>query len=213
MRVSKDAEERKNEILDTAEALFAQKGFDNTSTADILNAVGIARGTLYYHFKSKEDILDAAISRMVEQKIRSAAMVICNKELPFLSRLPMMFLALNDPSKISEEMLEQMHRPQNALMHQKTQEKLLAGIVPILDEWVREGIEQGLFHTEYGAEAVEMLMLYGTEMFDDLNEVSAEQKERRVMGFIYNTERMLGCESGALKEALLGILRYELEKN
>ena len=38
---------------------FARKGFDNTSTGDILEMVGIARGTLYYHFKSKEDILDA----------------------------------------------------------------------------------------------------------------------------------------------------------
>ena len=64
MRTVKEAEERKNEILDVAERLFGTKGFDNTSTSDILNEVGIARGTLYYHFKSKEDILDAMIDRM-----------------------------------------------------------------------------------------------------------------------------------------------------
>ena len=54
MRVVKEAEERKNEILDVAERLFGEKGFDNTSTNDILEEIGIARGTLYYHFKSKE---------------------------------------------------------------------------------------------------------------------------------------------------------------
>ncbi len=54
MRVVKEAEERRNEILDAADMLFfADKGFDNTSTSDILEKVGIARGTLYYHFKSK----------------------------------------------------------------------------------------------------------------------------------------------------------------
>ena len=53
MRVVKEAEERRNEILDAADMLFADKGFDNTSTNDILEKVGIARGTLYYHFKSK----------------------------------------------------------------------------------------------------------------------------------------------------------------
>ena len=63
MRVVKEAEERRNEILDAADMLFADKGFDNTSTSDILEKVGIARGTLYYHFKSKEDILDALIDR------------------------------------------------------------------------------------------------------------------------------------------------------
>ncbi|MGE5677914.1 MAG: TetR/AcrR family transcriptional regulator, partial [Pseudomonadota bacterium] len=63
MRIVKEAEERKNEILDAADSLFAQKGFDGTSTNDILEKVGIARGTLYYHFKSKEDIMDALIDR------------------------------------------------------------------------------------------------------------------------------------------------------
>ena len=52
MRVVKEAEERKNEILDVAERLFGTKGFDGTSTGDILNEIGIAWGTLYYHFKS-----------------------------------------------------------------------------------------------------------------------------------------------------------------
>ena len=64
MRIVKEAEERRNEILDVAERLFGMKGFDHTSTNDILNEVGIARVTLYYHFKSKEDILDAMIGRM-----------------------------------------------------------------------------------------------------------------------------------------------------
>ena len=64
MRVVKEAEERRSEILDVAEKLFCTKGYDNTSTNDILNQVGIARGTLYYHFKSKEDILDGMIERL-----------------------------------------------------------------------------------------------------------------------------------------------------
>lgn len=53
MRVVKEAEERRNEILDAADMLFADKGFDNTSTSDILEKVGIARGTLYYHLSQK----------------------------------------------------------------------------------------------------------------------------------------------------------------
>lgn len=54
MRIVKEAEERKNEILDVAERLFVSKGFDNTSTNDILNEIGIARGTLYYHSNPKQ---------------------------------------------------------------------------------------------------------------------------------------------------------------
>ncbi|MEG1678401.1 MAG: helix-turn-helix domain-containing protein, partial [Clostridia bacterium] len=63
MRIVKEAKERENEILDAASILFSEKGFDGTSIADILLKVGIARGTLYYHFKSKEDMMDALIER------------------------------------------------------------------------------------------------------------------------------------------------------
>ena len=66
MQIVKEAEERKEEILGAAEKLFAAKGFDNTSTGGILDAVGIARGTLYYHFRSKEEILDGVIQRMTD---------------------------------------------------------------------------------------------------------------------------------------------------
>ena len=45
VRVVKPHEERRNELLDTAEALFYQKGYDNTTVADIIDAVGIAKGT------------------------------------------------------------------------------------------------------------------------------------------------------------------------
>ena len=67
MRTVKTAEERKNEILDVAEELFAEKGYDNASTNDIIARIGIARGTLYHHFGSKEEILDAIVDRMTRE--------------------------------------------------------------------------------------------------------------------------------------------------
>ena len=66
MQIVKEAEERKEEILGAAEKLFAAKGFDSTSTGGILDAAGIARGTLYYHFRSKEEILDGVIQRITD---------------------------------------------------------------------------------------------------------------------------------------------------
>lgn len=50
-------------IVEAADELFYQQGYDQTSFADIANAVQISRGNFYYHFKSKDDILQAVIEK------------------------------------------------------------------------------------------------------------------------------------------------------
>ena len=156
MRVVKEANVRKSEILDVAELLFGTKGFDGTSTTDILNMVGIARGTLYYHFKSKEDILDAIIERMTCSLVAKANEIAGKKDVPVLQRLTLMMLALNVNNDLGHEIMEQVHKPQNALMHQKMQTRLLAGINPIITALIEEGIAQGICQTDHPAEVAEM---------------------------------------------------------
>ena len=209
MRIVKEAEVRREEILDAAEKLFAARGFDNTSTGDILDAVGIARGTLYYHFKSKEDILDGVIQRITGQLMQEAGEIVRQKELPVLERLTKAILSLNVESKIGYEIMEQVHRPQNALMHQKMQTTLLAGIKPILTELVEEGIEQGIFLTRYPESAVEMTILYANTAFDELNMagLNPQQRERKIAGFIYNAERLMGMAEGSMQDAIMAIFR------
>lgn len=51
----------KRKIFETAMELFAQKGYDGTSVEEITSVVGIAKGTLYYHFSSKEEIFNFLI--------------------------------------------------------------------------------------------------------------------------------------------------------
>lgn len=54
-------------IIDKADALFYEAGFEATSFADIAAAVGISRGNFYHHFRAKDDILDAVIERRIER--------------------------------------------------------------------------------------------------------------------------------------------------
>lgn len=205
MRVVKEAQERKNEILDVAERLFCSKGYDNTSTNDILNEIGIARGTLYYHFKSKEDILDAMIERLTNQIVAKAATIALDDSIPVLERLTRTILSLNVDNELGEMIMEQVHRPQNALLHQKLENRLLGQVNKLITTIAEDGIRQGIMHTDYPAETVEMIMTYSYIAFDSMNEYTKEEKQRKVMGFIYNTERMLGMENGALIEAMLPV--------
>ncbi|NOU64087.1 TetR family transcriptional regulator [Paenibacillus sp. LMG 31461] len=203
MRVVKEAEERRNEILDAADEFFGQKGFDGTSTNDILVKVGIARGTLYHHFKSKEDIMDALIERYSIKLLGAAQEVALDKSVPVIERILRVVMALNISSEngsgSGKEIMEHIHRPQNALMHQKIQKVIISGVPPILTPIIREGIEQGKFNTPYPYECMEMVIVYANTIFDDDKvDMTNELRTSRMLAFIFNVERLLGAESGSL---------------
>lgn len=57
------ASETRQQIVDVADRLFYEYGFEATSFADIAKDVGLSRGNFYYHFKTKDEILDAVIAQ------------------------------------------------------------------------------------------------------------------------------------------------------
>ena len=57
------AQMRRNQIIDTALKVFAEKGFAKTTIKDISETAGISQGLMYHYFKSKEDLLTAVIQR------------------------------------------------------------------------------------------------------------------------------------------------------
>ncbi|WP_439876781.1 TetR/AcrR family transcriptional regulator (plasmid) [Bacillus mycoides] len=199
MREKKTAEERKGEILDAADELFGQKGFDGTSTNEILEKVGIARGTLYHHFKSKEDIMDALIERYTVRILGAAKRIAADKSITVNERIIRVVMALNISSGNGKEVIEHIHKPQNALMHQKIQKVIINGVPPILTGIIREGIEQGLFNTPYPYECMEMVVTYTNTVFDgDMVYLTSEELATRIHAFVFNVERLLGVESGSL---------------
>lgn len=195
----KEAEERKNEILDVADELFGKKGFDGTSTNDILEKVGIARGTLYHHFKSKEEIMDALIERYSDRLLGAAQEVAADKNTSLVDRIIRVVMSMNLSGGSSEEIMEHIHRPQNALMHQKIQKMIINGLTPILSEIICEGIEQGVFRTPYPYECMEMVVTYANTIFDDdMVQMTNKDRATRIQAFIFNVERLLDVESGSL---------------
>ena len=203
MRIVKEAAERRNEILDVAERLFCTRGYDNTSTNDILAEIGIARGTLYYHFKSKEDILDAMIDRILDDITAKASRIALDESRPVLERLTKTVLAANVGTKTGDMILEQVHKPQNALMHAKMQERLINQLIPLFVKMITDGMKQGIMQTDYPEDTMQMLLMYSNTVFDDSIAYSEEEKKGKVKSFIGNTEILLHMEKGSLLEAMM----------
>ena len=196
MAESKSAEERREEIMDAAAELFSTKGYEETTTTDIMKKVGIAKGTLYYHFASKEEILDAMIERMGRRLIATAR-ACAAADAPVYERLLKVMLSLNANSIGGEDLIEIMHQPRNVLMHEKSRAMVIREAGPILADLVREGVDEGLFDCKYPEQTVEMIMVYVLVAFDGADFLEADMQQERIDGFIAIIERMLGAGKGS----------------
>ena len=66
-RHAKKSERTRQKIVEAANRLFYHKGYNQTSFSDVVDAAGVPRGNIYYYFKTKDEILEAAIKHRTER--------------------------------------------------------------------------------------------------------------------------------------------------
>lgn len=204
MRIIKDPEERKAEILDTAEMLFITKGYNQTTIQDILNEVGIAKGTFYYYYKSKEEVMDAIIMRIVSADVSAAKKIANNPHLPAIEKL-FQILLIQKPQNGGgkEKMIEQFHHPSNAEMHQKSLKQSILHITPVLSQVIQQGIEENVMATEYPHETMEFLIASAQVIFDEgLFHWKMDESVRKAEAFICMMEAALGAKKGSFDKMM-----------
>lgn len=205
LRTLKEPEERRNEILDTAERLFFTKGYSKTTIIDILNEIGIAKGTFYYYYKSKEEVMDAIIIRTLTYRIERAKQIMDNKNLGVIDKL--FFILLDQKSDEKEKyeaaLVEQFHQPENAQIHQKSMKQVILLMAPVLTKVVKQGIEEKIFSTKYPLESIEILLSSSSILFDEgIFHWSKEERLQKARAFIDTTEKVLGAKKGCFDKFL-----------
>jgi AcrR family transcriptional regulator len=70
---TKPAQQRRDELMDAAERLFLEKGFEQTSIEEITRSADVAKGTFYLQFSSKTDVLEALRQRFAQRMLDGVA--------------------------------------------------------------------------------------------------------------------------------------------
>jgi AcrR family transcriptional regulator len=194
MKVTKEYNERRNEILDAAGRLFGAKGYNKSTVNDILDAVGIAKGTFYYYFKSKEEVLDAIIDRVTEIVVSRAAEASSNPELSPVIKLLNIILSMRVEIEVDNGLMEELHKPENALMHQKSLSSMVTRVTPILVKVVEEGISQGIFKSDFPVQYMQIFLTSSITLLDDgIFQVKPEEQMMTLRALIALLEKMLGA--------------------
>ncbi|MBQ8966112.1 TetR/AcrR family transcriptional regulator [Ruminococcus sp.] len=184
-------ERRRKELLGIAYRMFSEKGYENTSIDDIIAEAGIAKGTYYYHFPSKEATLEAVIDMMLKEEAERAQAA-ADSELPVPQKMVAVICALR-PEQSEQPIADALESNENALLHHKLKKRLLDVVVPPLAQVVREGVAQGIFNCGQVEERVKMILGISMQMFDDYN-----YTENDVIVFIDMVEKAFGAEEGTM---------------
>ena len=184
-------EKRKKELLNIAYDMFLTRGYENTHVDEIIEKAQIAKGTYYYYFQSKEQMLEEVIDMMIENETERASQII-RMDIPVPQKI-VGIVASMKPTEEEQPVKNALFQPKNVLMHYKVRQKLICVLTPLLSEVIGEGVKEGIFECENIPERVKMLLIIIDSTF---NEGTFSEKDISV--FIDMTEKLLGAENGTM---------------
>lgn len=172
--VKKPIEQWEKEILDAAQKLFISKGFEETSVADIMEAVGGAKGMFYRCFKSKEEVMNTLSKQMF---LENNPFELVKKRTDLNSLQKIRELLSIDRSDIERNELNM-----QAVSILKDPKILAAAIeantktlTPLWFELLEEGRKDGSIQTEYAKELSELLPLISFWLLPSIYPATTEE--------------------------------------
>ena len=158
-RTAENHEYKKRELLEYAEKLFLEKGYEQTSIDDILKASGISKGGFYHYFKSKEDILSESISNIIDEAVSYLEPVVNNKELDALSKFRLFMTKKNEFQSSKLEYAALLASLLQSDISQYKYSVLMAAkmIVPFA-KIIEQGAAEGVFKVDYPLQTADILI-------------------------------------------------------
>jgi AcrR family transcriptional regulator len=196
-RITKAPEERRLEIIETAEKLFRENGYSNTSVEAIIKEMGVAKGTFYYYFKSKEEVLQAIVDHTLDQLVQMAQQIADDASMDAMTKMELLLSNSQIGDEDTKEVAEHLHLPANRELHELSNIQTVLRLSPILAQIVEQGNEEKVFNAERPLETMQFLLTGGQFLLDgglfDFNE--QEVIERRIVTQEI-IEKALGAEQG-----------------
>lgn len=199
VRITKKPQERKQEIITTARRLFQTENYDKITMQRIVDEVGIAKGTVFYYFESKEDLLKAVVEDIIREDSERKQFVIEKTSGSALDKIRVVMqlksMALKYPG-----VLESLHEASNAIMHAQLLSVMISNEAHLYATLIRQGCNEGIFHTDTPLECAEF-MISGMQFLTDtgIYPWSESDLKRRVQAFPRLIEAILKAKPGSFQ--------------
>jgi len=141
---------RRRELLEAAVAVISAKGVAAASVDDIVRSAGVAKGTFYLYFATKDDAVNAVASAMVEGVAERVEALATDPTRSPVERLLAFGAGISEVGDESyeRELIEVFHRPENRLLHDRIGDRALVRLAPVIAGVISDGIEAGQFRRQ-----------------------------------------------------------------
>jgi TetR/AcrR family transcriptional regulator, fatty acid metabolism regulator protein len=155
-------DQRRKEILEAAIVVFAHKGYYTATVSDIANKAGIAQGTMYLYFKSKEDLLIAIFQegmRGLIDYVKAETEKIEGAEAKLKRLIEVHIQAYNQYRDLAQLVLIELRQAGKFLQSDALEP--VFDYLALIGEILEEGIKEGVFYPSLDTELA-ATMLYST---------------------------------------------------
>jgi AcrR family transcriptional regulator len=182
MRISKEPEVRKREIVDTAMRLFAEKGYEATSIKDIAKAINVVPGLCYNYFISKFELFEYATTLYANECTAPLIAVLESNEesLEAYFKKILDIFVKNDGK---EKYHDFYHKDGNQLFHKQLEIIMNDKFQPYMKKFIIRLNERGLLHVE-DPDTVSKFIVYGQSPIVNDDSLSPEEKAEKSMSMI-----------------------------
>lgn len=198
-RIVKNPEIRRNEILEAARELFETIGYEKTPVEAIIKKVGIAKGTFYYYFKTKEEILEALVDTIGKEWSDHFTSILENKKYNGIKKFQLMLRGPEKKKMGESSILKIIHTPENRELQERLNICSIREIFPIMTKTLEQAFHEGYFKTELSLESVQIIFAGAQFILDSgLFELTPKQVTKYLEALQYMFETLGGAKPGLL---------------
>lgn len=202
---------QKNRIANKALEMFVKSGYQNTSLNDIIRELGIAKGTFYHYFSSKDEMVNYFIERMNEEILPRVKKVMENEKYNALQKFNKFMWEIKKYKIIHRKTIKKlailMYKEENILLRYKMINFGLKEYAPMIASILKQGKQEKIFNIKDPNETAEILIHFSTSFGEIISPLLFEQKMtlenlkkvlRKVSSFKEAMNRILGLKKGKI---------------
>ena len=172
---------RREAIVRTAERLFFEKGYEETSIQDILDELSISKGGFYHHFDSKIALLGEICRQRGERDLQRVREALASGKLNPVQKLDLLlgalFTVVHSEPRFAALALKISYIDGDVHFRDQMRTFMVEALRPMMDAAVAEGMADGSLFTRYPGRLGDILLQLGCDINDEVNRMLARDFE------------------------------------